>query len=170
MRAKRPLLVGVLILALLAVALVLPATASGTNGKQPLAWVSLAGKNFPDEDPIPDGGRINLQRVLVQWYGGDEISGKLTLQTVHPLDQRMIATAHDFEYVAHSDDEFTFAALLDLYFPGDVSVLDVPVTCTYHDGGGPGPEGDWFLIDGGWLIIGGPIQLGNGNIVVHNNQ
>ena len=175
-KVRKPLLSAVLVLALLALALILPATAAAASGKQPVAWVSYgAARHFLDTNGKLVG--LNQQAVSVQLCGDGTIRGHATFQMIksdagHP---RLILMADEDDFLGAGpilgDPRglgFWFEASFDalVWVPGTSGPTLMPdfltATCSYIDG----PDGDWFLAPGlgppVWSLIPSP-----GNITVH---
>lgn len=175
MKAKKPILLAVLVAVLLAVALILPPAASGANDNQPVAWVSYGGVSSPH--PLFPNALLHQQSLSVHLFGDGRVSGQAALQVIkNPEAPRMIVMAGQDDFISASPlapNGFTFTAWFDvlLWVPGTNGPTLVEdgayLTGTYYDGGGHNP--DSFSIVG--ILLGDPLALAGdnvpGNVVVH---
>jgi hypothetical protein len=72
MKAKKPILLVVLVVSLLAVALILPASAVGTSNDAPVAWVSYSSNS---NDVVRDYGFQGGSSFLVKELGSGDLVG-----------------------------------------------------------------------------------------------
>jgi len=188
MKAKKPFLVIVLTLVLLAVALILPAAASGKQpeeplGNQPVNWVSSSENS---NKAFHEVGWQGGHSYLVKELSDGSVVGHVTFQTMKPRIERGKVSTEDFTLVDPVFDEVggfgtdeagnpcvVFFAWFDV--DGD-DVWDFPAMIVLVDGGEPpkGLDTQAIYLPGvsGWELWGSLDTPSDavGNIQIHLGQ
>jgi hypothetical protein len=162
MKAKKPLLLAVLFLALLVVAFILPAAASGQSDNKPVNWASSGENSNRVLHFMPwQGGHS----ILIMELGDGSIVGHGILVGVKPERAVMHAQAlldHD-PFTSNPIDVFRVegdyrVAEVIMDFGDDPALPFRYFKVVLYDGGEPGTadwESNWVGVDGfGWVLFG----------------
>lgn len=139
MKAKKPLLLAVLVVAVLAVALILPAVATGKSDNKPTAWATW-GRDIQEVTETPLG--------VLEWQAtwsvhlrerGDEIAGHEVMNWITesvppvtpPQGHHLTTEIYDYEFAPGLEEGSWVATII---FRFDTSQWGPPWDTTWPDG------------------------------------